>query len=366
MNPQLRLVRVDGLKRGSGATGNFSGKTGTGLLEPNSFRQRTLKEKLANIDAKDRRRLLFDSRTIKGIAHNSDWLRALVPNFRAVENWLEMSKVELGLHESANAIFRDGTVMRDVNAENFYLYEAERFLRRTEMDARLVGDLLSIVARYTDGAREMQFQLGPGSICAINETFAEGVYEWAKPWGSMVLDIGANVGDTAVYFSLMGAARVYAVEPYPRLCELARENVKINRMPDGITIVNAAVGASSGIMTVDPGFLASGNSELEACEHGTPIEILTLADLAERYRLEDAILKIDCEGGEYGAILSSSIETLRKFRRIIAEYHAGYRNLAKKLYEAGFDVEVDAASYGYNQLSRSHYLMGMLRAERKE
>jgi hypothetical protein len=55
-------------------------------------------------------------------------------------------------------------------------------------------------------------------------------------------------------------------------------------------------------------------------------------------RENSSLLKLDCEGCEYGLILDANRETLRRFKRIIIEYHNGYENLCNKLREAGFFV----------------------------
>ncbi|MGC9178548.1 MAG: hypothetical protein ACP5G6_09135, partial [Conexivisphaera sp.] len=40
-------------------------------------------------------------------------------------------------------------------------------------------------------------------------------YHWLSVEGRRVLDVGASIGDTAIYFSLRGAMEVVAFEPYP-------------------------------------------------------------------------------------------------------------------------------------------------------
>ncbi|QXJ31883.1 FkbM family methyltransferase [Saccharolobus shibatae] len=61
-----------------------------------------------------------------------------------------------------------------------------------------------------------------------------------------VVDIGANVGDSAIYFAAKGASRVYAFEPLPSIYEVASQNVKINNVQNKITLINAAVGSKEG------------------------------------------------------------------------------------------------------------------------
>lgn len=47
------------------------------------------------------------------------------------------------------------------------------------------------------------------------ETFLEQPYGILDVKGRDVVDVGAYIGDTALYFRLKGAKRIYAFEPYP-------------------------------------------------------------------------------------------------------------------------------------------------------
>ena len=60
--------------------------------------------------------------------------------------------------------------------------------------------------------------------------------------GRDVIDVGANVGDSALYFILHGARKVIAVEPLPNVAKCAEENLRLNDVADKMKIVNAALG----------------------------------------------------------------------------------------------------------------------------
>lgn len=62
--------------------------------------------------------------------------------------------------------------------------------------------------------------------------------------GKYVIDIGAYIGDTAIYFALKGARKVFAVEPYPYTYRLLAENIKINSLGTIIRPFNVAIGDS--------------------------------------------------------------------------------------------------------------------------
>lgn len=64
---------------------------------------------------------------------------------------------------------------------------------------------------------------------------------------------------------------------------------------------------------------------------------------------------MDIEGAEYGAILNSDIDTLRKFQRIGLEYHRkGLDDLQKHLASANFIVtyQPKKVAYGVAEFER--------------
>ena len=55
--------------------------------------------------------------------------------------------------------------------------------------------------------------------------FARREYSFLEVSDQNVIDIGANIGDSAIYFAAMGAKHVYALEPFPSSFEYAKKNV---------------------------------------------------------------------------------------------------------------------------------------------
>jgi len=79
----------------------------------------------------------------------------------------------------------------------------------------------------------------------IAEIFAEDLYEVPEVLSGLrgrdVIDIGANTGDTALYFILNGARKVIAVEPLPNVARCAEENVRLSGATDKVKVINAAL-----------------------------------------------------------------------------------------------------------------------------
>ena len=57
------------------------------------------------------------------------------------------------------------------------------------------------------------------------EIFEYGDYDALNVNGRVVVDVGAFVGDSAIYFALKGAKRVIAIEPHPGAYAEMLENI---------------------------------------------------------------------------------------------------------------------------------------------
>ena len=88
--------------------------------------------------------------------------------------------------------------------------------------------------------------------------------------GSLVFDIGANVGEMTRCFLSLGARQVIAVEPVPRCLERLRE------VGDRVTVVPSAAGAKVGTATLHV-------SNASTCLSTLSDKWLTIAERAERF-----------------------------------------------------------------------------------
>src|SRR5579859_2299559 len=120
-----------------------------------------------------------------------------------------------------------------------------------------------------------------------------------------VLDVGANVGDTAIYFALKGARRVIALEPYPSLHKLATKNIEADHLEKNVIVPNEG-GAEHELIRVDQHIITNGETDLRSAYAGKNVKVNNLEDLVTRFSLRDAVLKVDCEGCEYPLLLNST------------------------------------------------------------
>ncbi len=187
--------------------------------------------------------------------------------------------------------------------------------------------------------------------------------------GKNVIDIGANIADSAIYFALKGAQKVIALEPMPANYEIAKKNIEINNMGNKIELVLAGCGSQSGVINCDinnKGIEAYIDENIQK-ENTKQVPITTLEEILKKNNLsESCILKMDCEGHEYEIILSASQKTLDNFSEILLEYHYGYKNLKEKLEGYGFTVKVDRPATFRTPLGmHKRQFMGLLYAKKQ-
>lgn len=167
----------------------------------------------------------------------------------------------------------------------------------------------------------------------------------------VVLDIGAHKG----YFTVMAskaAKLVISCEPQSLNYQFLKKHKIINLL-NNVNVLNVAISDSvskaqlsiSSHTDARHSFFRTNFNGGEAIEN---VDAITLNDLFIRYRLGHIdLLKLDCEGGEYPIIFSSS-KLLSKIRAIVMEVHESEGIPYKKdelvvfLEEAGFSVDIYA------------------------
>ena len=176
------------------------------------------------------------------------------------------------------------------------------------------------------------------TVGLIKENFVDEQYKNLDVKGKDVVDVGANIGDSAIYFALKGAKHVYAFEPYPYSYNIAKKNIKLNNLEGKITLLNEGCG-KDGFVKIKLDYENFGGTDLKNFKSGKVIKIVNLDEIVKNFNPKPAILKVDCEGCEYDLISNATINALKAFDQIIIEYHYGYKNLVRVLEEAGFKIK---------------------------
>lgn len=173
--------------------------------------------------------------------------------------------------------------------------------------------------------------------------------------GKLVIDVGANIADSSIYFASRGASKVVALEPFPYNYAIAEKNIHLNNMEETIDLLLAGASSKSGNILI-PDNEGNAQSMISNSTNGINVSLLSLDDLLNKYHVESAVLKLDCEGCEYDVILNARSDVLRKFSHIHIEYHYGYMNLKSKLEESGFQVMIGNPIFTPTRTNRSMYV----------
>ena len=175
----------------------------------------------------------------------------------------------------------------------------------------------------------------------IVHTFFKKDYDQILVNERTVLDIGANIGDTGIFYALNGAKKVIGIEPFPKNFDYAQKNIQINNLDNVITLLHAGCSSKKEIIKIDPDYQSNIESEAKNFKTGIDVPMITLQDIINKYEIpKSSVLKIDCEGCEYDIIENISFETISYFSNIQIEYHLGYKKLKNKLESFGYTVQV--------------------------
>ena len=186
----------------------------------------------------------------------------------------------------------------------------------------------------------------------INEIFNQEIYKFLPVSNKIVVDIGANICDSAIYFSKKNATKIIAIEPFSKNFNYAQKNIRSNNLSEKIELIQAACSNEVKNIKIDDTQEGTGLHVIES-KNGIEIQTTTLEKIINDYKIDSAILKMDCEDCEYESILSSSEKTINSFSHIMIEYHHGYENLKTKLEKCNFHVSVKQSgitktkNYGY-------------------
>jgi len=159
---------------------------------------------------------------------------------------------------------------------------------------------------------------------------------------NVVIDIGANIGDTSIYFALNGAKRVIAIEPSPYAFKNLIRNINSNSV-NNVLPINAGISSEIGVIKLKDEIRdVTGVKALNQAE-GLEIPVFTITTLLNRYKLygENLVLKMDCEGCEFDSLINENSNTINMFSEIFMEYHNKPYPLISKLSNLKFRVYIN-------------------------
>lgn len=162
-------------------------------------------------------------------------------------------------------------------------------------------------------------------VAVLEETFVKKEYEFEYlPNPKVIVDLGANVGDTAIFYSILfPEAKIFAVEPNPQVYAKLEENTK--DFPN-IRICKYAVSDKTGKIDLYFGdsHLGSSIKQREQNKNSIEVDVYSLEDFYIKGNIKEIsekidILKFDIEGAEEFLLNSEFLKT--KVLQIAGEIH---------------------------------------------
>ena len=281
--------------------------------------------------------------------------KRLRPMISAVDNWWCVLLVHAGVLKSAAVRLKDGgsfNLTKKNIAELMIYAEFNTLPKEVRKNIHMHAGyaVLDVCGR--------KLRLGKGAIEQVASEFHYNKHNLIDVKSRDVVDVGAYVGDSTLYYILAGKAKhVYGFEPYKRYFNLARKAVLENDLDKKITMFNCAVAGKDSY-----GFLNEASDDFmvsaKASAGSKRIRALSLDTISGKLKLRGAALKVDCEGCERDIFLHVSSETLEKFDSIHVEYHYGYKDLVDRLRKEGFIVSYTKPRYNFKGLNAPGMVFG--------
>jgi len=262
-----------------------------------------------------------------------------------VKNWWAYYFVKWGLCKRANLKVKvsNGLFNIDINQFNF---------QRTKFFIKALLRLKDKFQYFSNSDKILLIKVSPGirflirpiinDIGILEELFVKDEYACLYPYikDSVILDIGAYIGDSSVLFCSRGAKKVYAYEPHPDLYKMAVANIKLDNLEDRVNVANYGVGGRKEALEVNEGVSGATScfgGEIGPKGRSVRLNILPLIEILNNIGKVD-IIKMDCEGAEFEAILSCPVEPLKQIKAFLLEYHREPTSLIEYFKKAGFRV----------------------------
>jgi precorrin-6B methylase 2 len=220
---------------------------------------------------------------------------------RYVDNWLTVMMIYSGIKKQATVVFKDGSAVH-LTKQQYHAFKEKLYRMHLQNNGfsystdergrtiiRTPDDLLLILPAY------------PVAYSFVfDEIYLQHVYGKPDLTDKIVIDIGASIGDTTLFFCKQGASHIYAFEKNIERSRIAKENILLNGLQDKVTLVEEAANANQ-INEMDPDFI-----------------------------------KIDCEGCEY-ELLPKLV--LSRVSNVVMEYHHESEPLLQALKGHGFKTK---------------------------
>jgi FkbM family methyltransferase len=194
----------------------------------------------------------------------------------------------------------------------------------TWSEFRMLRDNYSLMQKYAikqveDNLFEIQDKgfkfIGSLSMLSVLEELKGGMYD-CDCSDKVVLDIGGFQGESAVFFSKMGAKKVIIYEPVIAHHRLIKKNVSLNHV--NAEIHGEGIGNRDGTQIISYEVTNLVFGPLSKGQHTMEIKVRNIAEVIEKSGAN--VAKIDCEGAEK-SLIDVPREILRRIELYIIEVH---------------------------------------------
>ncbi|MDH5822987.1 FkbM family methyltransferase [Luteimonas sp. RD2P54] len=153
--------------------------------------------------------------------------------------------------------------------------------------------------------------------------------------GDLVLDVGANIGNHAIYLAAIGGARVVAFEPQSGLAEAIVEAATLNLLGRLVDVRACGLGRSRGVARISQDRPDNLGAQALAIGEGD-IEVLPLDEI--EFDAPVAMIKIDVEGMELD-VLEGAANLIARDRPLVyveSQDEASFRRLSRWMLQHGY------------------------------
>jgi hypothetical protein len=227
-----------------------------------------------------------------------------------VSNWVPVLLVYSGLITRTTAKFKDGECVTVSRSKIRDLYEG--LYRRYNTDHGFVYDLRN-GQTHVKLPNGLELEFGEEAVYShiLDEVFLMKVYGQPDLRNRVAIDVGAAIGESALYLASLGAA-VYAYEPNKDRYSTAIGNLRANKCGERVSLFNESLTGGSG------------PNSLETTIVGRS--------------LQDVFIKMDCEGCERDLILGTDDDVFRRVKDITLECHGSSKEIVSRLARLGYQV----------------------------
>ena len=173
--------------------------------------------------------------------------------------------------------------------------------------------------KWRIGGKQLLFNSPEELIHGLKEIFVDKIYEQTLPPNAYILDCGANIGLSVIYFKrICPSAHIIAFEPDPLNFEILNYNLRSFQL-DKVEVNQAAIWKEKTRLTFSStGSMGSSLSTTDPS--GIEVPTVRLKDLLVR---PVDFLKLDIEGAEY-EVIRDAADALAFVKTMFVEYHGRF------------------------------------------